>query len=164
MPVTPSVMTLPLATTGELRGPPCPESGPLTASAAYLAAQFSFPVAASRHRSTSSSPCLENTKSLSPTSAGVASPLPTSTFHFWASSLGHVLGASKPTTLPSRLAPRHCGQSWANRLAAQTVARLDTMILAENFIVTPGCLLSCFITQRQPERALPRPSNHATIG
>ena len=44
---------------------------------------------------------------LSPTSAGVASPEPTVTFHFWVNSLGQVCGAVNPATLPSRWMPRH---------------------------------------------------------
>ena len=56
-PATPSVTTLPSATTGELLGPGCREAGPPTACAAYLLTQSSFPLAASRHRVTSSSSC-----------------------------------------------------------------------------------------------------------
>src|SRR5689334_9817038 len=54
VPQTPRVRTFPSETAGELRGPPCFESGPLTAGAAYLSFQISFPVAASRQRVTSS--------------------------------------------------------------------------------------------------------------
>src|SRR5579859_2152153 len=54
VPQTPKVRTLPPVTAGELRGPPCPESGPLTAGAVYLSFQISLPVAASRHRVVSS--------------------------------------------------------------------------------------------------------------
>src|SRR5262249_49572485 len=54
VPQTPRVRILPSANEGELRGPPCWESGPFTAGAAYLSFQISFPVAASKQRVTSS--------------------------------------------------------------------------------------------------------------
>jgi len=40
-------------------------------------------------------------------------------FHFFASSFGHDLGAVKPSAFPSRLAPRHCGQSCAKAQLAR---------------------------------------------
>src|SRR4051812_38661754 len=49
----------------------------------------------------------------SPTRAGVETPSPTCAFHAGLSSLGHSAGALKSAALPSRLAPRHCGQSAA---------------------------------------------------
>src|SRR6185503_7147254 len=61
VPRTPSVTTLPSATVGELRGPACPEAGPVAPCAAYLSLQTSLPVAASRQRVTSSPPCREKT-------------------------------------------------------------------------------------------------------
>ena len=39
--------------------------------------------------------------------AGVATPLPTFTCHFFVSVLGHVAGAWNPVALASRLGPRH---------------------------------------------------------
>ena len=45
----------------------------------------------------------------------MATPFPTVTFHFFVSDLGQVLGTLKPSALASRFAPRHCGQSCAER-------------------------------------------------
>src|SRR5579871_4142543 len=113
VPCTPSVTTLPSATAGELRGPTKPRSGPLTPAASYLSCQSSLPVPASRQRRISLLSWRAKTYSLSPTRAGVATPSPTVTFHFWVSSLGQVFGALNPVAWASRLGPRHCGQSCA---------------------------------------------------
>src|SRR5262249_8600870 len=77
------------------------------------------PSATFRQRMTSLFPSLVKTYSRSPTSAGVATPLPTVIFHFLVSSLGHSLGAVKPSTFASRFGPRHWGQSWAFALTAR---------------------------------------------
>ena len=58
---TPSVTTLPVRHGGRARGPGCRAAGPLTACAAYLSFQTSFPSAAFRHERTSSSPWREKT-------------------------------------------------------------------------------------------------------
>src|SRR6516164_9095969 len=87
VPRTPSVTILPSATAGEPLGPENPEAGPVAPPASYFSCQSSFPVAASRQRVTSFPPWRAKTYSLSPTQAGVATPSPTGTFHFWVSSL-----------------------------------------------------------------------------
>ena len=51
--------------------------------------------------------------SLSPTRAGVATPSPTGTDHFFCRSFGHAVGAVKSVATPARSGPRHCGQSAA---------------------------------------------------
>src|SRR5262245_25917076 len=122
MPCTPNVTTLPSATVGELRGPENPLAGPVAPPDSYSSFQISFPSAALRARTTSFPSCREKTNSLSPTRAGVATPSPTGTFHFWVSSLGQVLGAVNPVTLASRLGPRHCGQSSPRAAGANTRA------------------------------------------
>src|SRR5205823_5296062 len=101
----PSVTTLPSATAGEERGPENPEAGPLAPRESYLSFHNSFPLAASRQRVVSAPSARANTYSLSPTTAGVATPSPTVTFQVV--SLGHVFGASNPDALPSRPGPRH---------------------------------------------------------
>src|SRR5437667_12190662 len=95
-PRTPSVITLPFATVGELRGPEKPEAGPVAPSVSYFSCQSSLPVAASRQRVTSAPACRANTYNLSPTRHGVETPSPTATFHFRVNSFGQVLGAAKP--------------------------------------------------------------------
>src|SRR5450759_144861 len=108
----PNVTTFPLATAGVLLGPGCCEAdGPETAMAAYVFFHSSFPVAASRHSTTSSLPCRVFRYILFPVSTGVASPKPTLTFQSCLSSVGHVEGALKPVTLLSRPMPLNCGQS-----------------------------------------------------
>src|ERR1700722_16591856 len=87
VPCTPMVTTFPSATAGELRGPGNCEAAPLAALVANLSVHSSLPVVASRHAVTSSPPRRAKTYSLSPTSAGVATPLPTFTFHFCVSVL-----------------------------------------------------------------------------
>src|SRR5262249_31322434 len=83
-PPTPSVYALPPATAGEQRGPECMGAGPPeTVMVGYFCCQTTFPLAASRHVTTSSSPCRAKANSLSPTSAGVESPMPSSTVHFF---------------------------------------------------------------------------------
>src|SRR5258706_6345063 len=80
IPRTPSVTTFPSATAADARGPAKPP-GSVEPCVSYFSAQSSFPLAASRHRTISLFSCREKTKSLSPTSAGVATPSPTGTFH-----------------------------------------------------------------------------------
>src|SRR5262245_10724324 len=118
MPMAPSVTTLSSATAGELRGPMKPLSAPPQLGDSYLSDQTSLPSAAARQLMTSSPPLRVKTYSLSPTRAGVATPSPTFSDHFFVSSLGQALGAVNPVTLASRLAPRHCGQSWAPAVPA----------------------------------------------
>src|SRR5262249_57045996 len=124
MPRTPNVITFPSATVGEARGPEKPLAGQVAPPDSYSSFHSSLPSAALRARTTSFPSCREKTNNLSPTSAGVATPSPTVTFHFWVSSLGHVLGAVNPVTFASRLAPRHCGQS--SPLAAGASTRAET--------------------------------------
>src|SRR5208283_1474764 len=120
--------------------------GPVAPCASYFSCQTSFPVAASRQRMISFSCCRLNTYSLSPTSAGVATPSPTVTFHFCVSSLGQVWGALKPVALPSRLGPRHWGQSWAqtqvapNSSAQLAITRFVDFVV---YIFTPMGWLPC---------------------
>src|SRR5262245_53640784 len=118
IPRTPMVTTFPPVTAGELRGPENPPAGPLAPSDSYFSDQSSLPSSTLRQRVISFPSCREKTKSLSPTSAGVATPSPTVTFHFWVSSLGQLCGALKSAALASRLGPRHWGQSWANATPA----------------------------------------------
>src|SRR4051794_9459905 len=113
MPRAPSVTTLPSATVGELRGPGNELAAPVAGWAGYLSDQISLPVVASRQRITSSSSTRAKTYSLPPTSAGVATPSPTVSDHFFVSSLGQVAGALKSVTRASRFGPRHWGQSSA---------------------------------------------------
>src|SRR5262245_45611967 len=82
VPRTPSRMTLPSTTVGELRGPEKYADGPLAPCDSYLSCHTSLPVIASRQRVISLPPCRANTYNLSPTSAGVETPSPTATFHF----------------------------------------------------------------------------------
>src|SRR5436190_19583418 len=107
-PATPSVQTFPSTTAGELRGPEWAGAAPpVTTCAAYLSCQRTLPLVASRQVVTSSPSCRVKSYNLSPTIAGVESPIPTATFHFCVSSLGQVAGALKPVTFASRLGPRH---------------------------------------------------------
>ena len=92
VPLTPKVTTLPSATVGEARGPGYMVSPLPLNSASYLSFHTSLPVAASRQRVTSAPPSRLKTNSLSPTSAGVATPSPTVSFHAFLSSLGQGLG------------------------------------------------------------------------
>src|SRR4030095_2211804 len=108
-------------TVGELRGPEKPEAGPVAPSDSYLFCQSSLPVAASRQRRISEPDSRAKPYNLPPANDGVATPSPMVTFHFWVNSLGHSLGALKPVVFPSRLGPRHCGQSWAD--ATQATSR-----------------------------------------
>src|SRR5262249_9821890 len=126
VPRTPRVTTLPSATAGELRGPAKPIAGPSAPFAAYWSFQTSFPVAASRQRSTSCPSSSAKTNSLSPTSAGVATPSPTVTDHFFVSSRGQAVGATNPVAFASRLGPRHCGQSWAPAPLAPSTTQATT--------------------------------------
>src|SRR5262249_35005059 len=96
-PPMPYVQILPSATAGELRGPPwlphIPRAAPTPRSPSYLSCHPTLPVAASTQVVTSWSPWRANTYTLSPTRAGVASPLPTVIRHFCFNSFGHVAGA-----------------------------------------------------------------------
>src|SRR5688572_11253240 len=55
-----------------------------------------------------------------PMTMGVEYPTPTSAFHFIVSPSGHVAGAVKDCSAPSRLGPRHWGQSVVGRWALTT--------------------------------------------
>src|SRR5947208_9038 len=134
MPRTPSSTTLPSATAGELRGPEKDRAARSAPAVSYLSIQSSLPLPASRQRMTSLSSWREKTYSLSPTSAGVATPVPTVTFHFCVNSFGQVLGAVKPVTLASRFGPRHCGQSWA--LAPLAISSIAPTASAANVGLT----------------------------
>src|SRR5262245_52389039 len=112
-PAAPSVQTLPSATAGDERVPGNRAAGPCTAAALYLSCHTCLPLVTSRQVVTSSSPWRAKANSLSPTSAGVDTPSPTSADHFFVNSLGQVAGVLKSATLASRLTPRHCGQSAA---------------------------------------------------
>src|ERR1051326_8340761 len=118
MPFTPSVTTFPSATAGELRGPENCAAMRGASPDSYLSCHISFPLPVSRQRMISLPLCREKTYSLSPTSAGVATPSPTGIDHFLVSSFGQSLGAATPAALPSRFGPRHCGQHWAPASAA----------------------------------------------
>src|SRR5262245_39067745 len=107
----------------------------MIAAAAYFSFHTSLPLAASRHRMTSSSPCLLKMYNFSPTSTGEDSPTPTLTRHFLVSSLGQVVGAVKPVTLLSRFGPRHCGQSWPVTRPAPSNRQKPTTTYVLGFLV-----------------------------
>src|SRR5438046_3153410 len=77
---------------------------------------------------------------------GQASPRPTGVFHFWVSSLGQLEGGVNPTTLLSRLGPRHWGQSAApaartpvpRATVARSINRLLILHLHSNTGARPG--------------------------
>src|SRR5436190_13341734 len=85
----------------------------MTLPAPYLSSQTTLPVTASRQVITSSPATRPKVYSLSPARTGDETPVPISLLHFLVRSFGQDFGAVKPMILPSRLGPRHCGQSWA---------------------------------------------------
>jgi hypothetical protein len=61
-----------------------------------------------------------------PITMGVEYPSPTSAFHFIVNPSGHVAGAVKDCSAPSRLGPRHWGQSVVGRWAPTTALNPET--------------------------------------
>src|SRR5687768_5137778 len=103
--------------------------------ASYLSCQAGLPVAASRQAVTSWLPWRAKTKSLSPTSAGVATPRPTGVVHFGVSSLGQLAGALKSATWASRFGPRHWGQSAAKAAVPMSEAARIAIVRGERVMV-----------------------------
>src|SRR6185436_1278901 len=81
---------------------------------------------ASKAASTSSCSRRENMNTRFPITMGVEYPSPTSAFHFIVSPSGHVAGAVKDCSAPSRLGPRHWGQSVVERWAPTTAVNPET--------------------------------------
>ena len=82
-----------------------------------------------------------------PITMGVEYPSPTSAFHFIVSPSGHVAGAVKDCSAPSRLGPRHWGQSvvgrWAPTTALNpetTAATIPTMCREVMFLILRVCV------------------------
>src|SRR5688572_24654148 len=112
IPPIPNVKTRPAAMAGVDFGPaPCDHAAELMVyGAGYAARQISLPDATSRARTISSSPSRAITTTRLPDTTGEACPAPTGVSHRFFSASGHRAG-SEALTEPSRLGPRHCGQS-----------------------------------------------------
>src|SRR5262245_7939662 len=95
---------------------PCAHAAELTVyGAGYADRQISLPDARSRARTISSSPWRAITTTRFPDTTGEAWPAPTGVSQRFFSASGHWAGSAAPIR-PSRLGPRHCGQSglvWA---------------------------------------------------
>src|SRR5688572_16330451 len=137
MPPIPNVNTRPPTMAGVDFGPgPCDcAAGLRMYGAGYDARQISLPDATSRARTISSSPWRAITTTRLPDTTGDACPVPTGTSQHFFSASGHCAG-SAALTEPSRLGPRHCGQSvlvWAPAAAtAVSTAKTTTVGAALN--------------------------------